>query len=189
MSQEMIEHVSKGYANAQDTIRFIDQKNAFVSGLSTALAGVALAIIGKIIGRPEEQFNSAIMTPNCGHWLAFGLIVISCAIAAACLINVVLSVRASAPRSDRGVEHSILFPYVVSPKDLTAFNSSYTAYAKKLEDGFDVSYILREYADQLAIVGWILSVKREYHRASVALFAWQMGTLTTGVIIGLLWSI
>lgn len=180
-AEETLGHVIRGHDNAQSVIRFLDEKNAFIVGLSTAFAGVALYIVAKVFGPEAEGFRVPVTAVSLGHLIALVVVLVSLALAVGCIVCTALSVTAACPPPNRSVEHSVLFPFHECEKAWSA--RSY--YMEALRKGMAPDLIMCEYADQMAILGGIIHNKRRFHRHSVLLFTLQSSTLLIGVALGL----
>lgn len=210
MNDRIFGHAAAGYKNAQEIIRFVDQKNAFVSSLSTAIAGIALTTLTKAFAT-KDGLPSALVTPTTGHKLALSLFVLSFLVALYCIYCLLRSTVARGPRIDSTVQYPALFPFVASPgpktKDSCAIRhiwrvlfssgappptqAALEEYREKLCGKLSAEVIAHEYADQLVAVGCILATKISFHRRAVFAVAFQAGLLLLGALVAIVatdWS-
>lgn len=179
--KETLDHTKAGYQNAQDVIKFVDTKTAFVTGLSTVLGGFLLIVLKWSVeldgtSRPNlEQITSA--HPCVAVWFYFFLMT-SLSSAVVCLCAAVWSVIARARPKNLENTFTILFPFY---KRRDAANAC-KVFEQKLK-GMSNTEIIKEYEDQLRIVGMILGQKLKHIRISCIALVIQIVCLTFALVL------
>lgn len=150
-----LEHAKAAYANAQETIRFMDTKAGALTGLSTIVTGLPILVLQWIT---EQQ------SVDGSRWQISSLVechpiilpVLSVVLGAGAFSGVVSlwfaldCISARLPSKRR--RPTVLFPMV---GDL----GSRSAIVRKLRNGLTHASILDEYKTQILRVGFILSQK------------------------------
>jgi hypothetical protein len=180
--EETLAHAKAGYQNAQEVIKFVDTKTAVVTGLSTVTAGFLLAVLKWSIeadGVSRPDLNQLTAGHSCTAVSFYIFVVLSFVCALACLAAAVWSVIARARPRNLENAFTILFP-IYRRRDAVA---AYSAFEQKLK-GMNRPEIIKEYEDQLRIVGMILGQKLKHIRISCIALLAQIVCL--GVAAGLL---
>ncbi|MBK8477265.1 MAG: hypothetical protein IPL39_13490 [Opitutaceae bacterium] len=176
-----LDFAKEAYANAQEAIRFIDTKNAFITGLSTFASTVPISLLIWINGGelPGGLHAPAILL--CGgphHLLMVTILCITTLIGSLVILFSILSLVGRTRPSDPHAPVSILFP-VQSVKLRHALSSR----LRELKAGVDENFQLEEYCHQIEVVGAIIAKKIKWHRRSAwTLLAQIVATGISGVL-------
>jgi hypothetical protein len=170
-----LEHAKRGYATAQETIKFLDTKTNIVTGLSSLFSAFLLAW-GK--WSIESQTLSPInliqvaKSSKAHAWFLGALFLINLSATFLCMLCAIWTVIARSRPHNLNEKFLVLFPQYTSSQEVEACRE----FERKLK-GMSTRECLREYEDQLRIVGMILGKKLSAHRrASIALIV-QFATI------------
>lgn len=162
IADQTLEHAKSGYRNAQEVIKTIDAKTGVVTGLSTLSAGFLIAIVKWSIESPTlspRNFDQLIQSHPRFACAIYVSILASLLCALLCLGAAVWSVVARDRPSRLKNRFTVLFP--VYPEE--AETEAQQFFGSRLE-GMTKTQILKEYEDQLRIVGTILCRKIKFNR-------------------------
>ena len=180
-TRETLDHAKDGYRNAQEVIKFIDTKTAVVTGLSTLLGGFLLLVL-----KWSVELNGN-LTPNLGQLTSahlclatcfYFLVLVSLLAAVLCLCAAVWSVIARARPTNLENAFTVLFPFYRRRDAAEACRQ----FERKL-GGMTKTEIIKEYEDQLRIVGMILGQKLKHIRISSIALVVQIISLTLSLIL------
>jgi len=160
--QETLEHAKNGYRNAQEVIKSIDAKTGVITGLSTLSAGFLIALVKWSIESPttsQRSFDFLIQNHPQFTFAIYAGIVASLVCALTCLGTAVWSVVARDRPKNLKNRFTVLFPIY----DHEAETDAQQFFERRL-NGMTRNEILKEYEDQLRIVGAILCRKIKYNR-------------------------
>jgi len=164
--REQIAHCHKGLENAQQTIRFIDTKTGVVFALGGGLLGWQLKYTGCLLKAESGLWGGIppFLVLGVFAFLACGLV---------CMGLSLGSLLARPRKGTKGGTFIALFPSVKKGD----WSGSAVGF-DRLVRGLDEDQVSREYAGQLAVLGYILNRKMAYHRAAVyCLFAAVLVTI------------
>jgi hypothetical protein len=179
--KDTLEHAREGYQNAQEVIKFLDTKTAVVTGLSTLLGGFLLVVLKWSVeldgGRSPSLGQVTSAYPCIAAWL-YLFVLVSLLAAIVCLCSAVWSVIARARPTKLENEFTVLFPWYRQRDAADACR----VFERKLS-GMTKVEILKEYEDQLRIVGMILGRKLKHIRISCIALVAQILSLTLALIL------
>ncbi len=167
-----LEHAQASYANAQETIRFIDTKTAILTGLATLAVSVPIAVLLWLNGAElAEGISRSTVGDSCRCVLiAVSIPPVASIIASAlAVVFSTLSLMARGCPSNSESPTSILFPTAN-----VATGGRLAGRLQELRGGVDVRFRLDEYCNQIEVVAGILATKILWHRRSVKAFLWQV---------------
>ncbi len=168
-------HAKDGYANAQETIRFVDTKAGALIGLVTILTGfpvlVAQWVLDKEASHPfsfQNLYTTHPKTSACLFFCLFGSLICGL-ISLYCALDAITARPTSHKvKKCRKIRATVLFPINGGTKD--------TAYlVRAAREGMTNRDVALEYGAQLVRVGSILNKKIKYLRCSVSCFKAQLG--------------
>lgn len=182
---ETLAHAQKGYDTAQATIQLLDTKVGIITGFSTLMSGFVLAWAKwSVETRPNPFSLLDLADYSTPHRLIFGaLIVFNFAATFACILWTIWTVIARGRPRNLNERFLVLFPQYHKRDAKEACRE----FERKLQ-GMTRREILREYEDQLRVLGWILGAKLAAHsRATKALLAQVVCVMFLILVSGLTW--
>ncbi len=177
-------HAQTGYENAQNVIKAIDTKTTIVTGLSTLAAGFLIALIKWSIELDDtspanlEQVVTAFPKLSTLLFIFVGMSFLN---AFFCIAASVWSVVARQRPKNLENPFTILFPAYRRAEAKAA----YRYIEERLRD-CSKSAILKEYEDQLRIVGMILGHKLQHNRTACSALLLQillLGCALTTILV------
>jgi hypothetical protein len=179
--EETLNHAKTGYQNAQDVIKFVDTKTAFITGLSTVLGGFLLIVLKwsvELDGASQPNLWQVTSAHRCIAAGFYFLVATSLGSAVVCLCSAVWSVIARARPRHLENAFTILFPSYTRRDSANACR----VFEQKLR-GMSSVEIIKEYEDQLRIVGMILGRKLKHIRISCVALVVQIVSLTFALLL------
>jgi hypothetical protein len=165
-------HAQAGYENAQNVIKAVDTKTTIVTGLSTLTAGFLIALIKWSIEldhtSPANLQRVVAVFPVLSTFL-FVFIGMSFLNAFFCIAASVWSVVARQRPKNMETRFTVLFPAYRQADATDACR-----YFEERLRGCSPSAILKEYEDQLRIVGMILGHKLRHNRTACIALLFQI---------------
>ena len=157
---ELINHLKEGYQNAQSTIRFIDTKTSIILGLSST--SITL-ILSNFLSNSVTITNMQVANISPLKIFIVILFIIS---ALCCFISCLLSLI---PRKPTKTHISILFPYFSLKK-----SDKTLSYIEPFCSDFNNEKIVKEYKEQILMVGDIVVKKIFWNRKATDIFILQL---------------
>jgi hypothetical protein len=179
--RDTLDHAKDGYRNAQEVIKFVDTKTAVVTGLSTVLAGFLVLVLKwsvELSGNFKPNLGQLTSAHPCLSACLYFLVLVSLTAAIVCLCAAVWSVIARARPTNLENAFTVLFPFYRQRDAADACR----VFEQKLT-GMTGTEILKEYEDQLRIVGMILGRKLKHIRISCIALVVQILSLTIALIV------
>ena len=182
---ETLTHAQKGYDTAQATIQLLDTKVGIITGFSTLMSGFVLAWAKWSVETTANPFSLLdLVDYSAAHRLIFGaLIIVNFAATFACILWTIWTVIARGRPKNLNERFLVLFPQYHKRDAKEACRE----FERKLQ-GMSQREILREYEDQLRVLGWILGAKLAAHsRATKALLVQVICVMFLILSAGLTW--
>ncbi|MFZ2655591.1 MAG: hypothetical protein WAX69_11735 [Victivallales bacterium] len=169
--EQIIEHLKTGYQNAQEIIRFIDNKTEILLGIVLVVTGGIIAYTINMFEMEKAIYKEifCLLQTNYCTFILFILILLSGIISIIFLMLCLRARRSTRPSKRFGPPYFILFP-CVRQKDS---NKAISYYDTTLES-MTASDIIKEYKFQLVIVGIILDRKIFFLDWAIKLFILQI---------------
>lgn len=176
LEETTLEHAKAAYANAQETIRFIDTKAGALTGLLTLAVGLPIWVIQWLGEQKTEESSLYLGLAKCEPYiLVIGFLAWSCGIMAGVVsLWLVLDCIAARPPS-RKRKPTILFPMVADR------HSAYVI-ARRLTVGLSTADTIGEYRTQCLRVGAILAKKVIKFKRAMRWFKAQIASYSVGII-------
>jgi hypothetical protein len=168
----------RGYATAQETIKFLDTKVGIITGVSTALSGFLIAWGKWSVEAKADSAANLITAANQNEVYAICLAALFIGNLIATYLCITAAIRTVIARSKPGTEVLVLFPS--HPKAQTAIARE--TLARKLK-GMSQTEVLHEYQKQLQAVGQILGEKLRAHRWACVALLGQVSTVILTIIV------
>lgn len=173
-----LDHAKLAFANTQEVIRFVDVKASVLIGLSTIVAGAALALAKWNLGLPSnspikiQALADAHPALTCIAVCLFALSLLG-TVASYLAASWSMIVRPSAPGS-----FTILYP---APRDMN--RTMHERRISELLAGMSREEVLFDFKDQLPAVGRVLQTKQKSSRMAALIVIAQVALLTAAVLI------
>lgn len=174
--QTTLDHVKVAYANAQETIRFIDTKAGALTGLLTLAVGLPIWVVQWLSEQQAEDAALHVGLDKCEPYiLIIGFLAWSCGIMAGVISLWLVLDCISARLPSRRRKSVVLFPMV------SGHHSAY-AIARRLTAGMSTQNIIGEYRTQCLRVGAILAKKVIKFNRAMLWFKAQIAAYGVGVL-------
>lgn len=174
--QITLEHAKAAYANAQETIRFIDTKAGALTGLLTLAVGLPIWVVQWLSEQQAEESALHIGLEKCEPYILLaGFFAWACGIMAG-VISLWLVLDCISARLPSGRRKSVvLFPMVLG------HHSAY-AIARRLTVGMTTRDTVGEYRTQCLRVGAILAKKVIKFNRAMRWFKAQIAAYGVGIL-------
>ena len=170
-----LEHAKAAYANAQEIIRFVDNKTSILTGLIVVTTAFPISVLHWCLQNDNGVIKKVLALHPCLIWWAWGGLALAIAAGGVALLFTMASLVPRNPANG----FTVLFPLHKDSQKVEFENLLLT-----LKGGYSQDDRIAEYAKQIQDVGLILYRKTHRQRCAVRAFQTEMGILFVVAAIG-----